>query len=82
MIDQQFINRISEQINAAIPADIKEACSNLDTNLKSVIQGALAKVDMVPREEFDMQCKVLARTRAKLEVLEKKIAELEQTLLK
>lgn len=78
MIDQKFINEISQQILDAIPNDIKATYQDLNNNIKAVIQGALAKIDMVPREEFDAQCHVLARTRAKLEVLERKVAELEQ----
>lgn len=81
MIDQQLFNNIGKQINAVIPDEVKAVCADLDKNIKSVVQGALAKVDMVPREEFDAQCKVLARTRSKLEQLEQKIAQLEQQLL-
>ena len=45
--------------------------------MKALLQGGLSKLDVVPRAEFDVQAKVLARTREKLEALEKKVAELE-----
>jgi BMFP domain-containing protein YqiC len=47
-----------------------------------VLQSTFAKLDLVTREEFDVQASVLARTRAKVEALEKQVAELEQKLLK
>ena len=72
-----------EQISAAIarvmPAGIpRESESNLRASLQSVFD----RLDLVTREELEVQEAVLARTRARLEDLEKKIAELEEKLLK
>lgn len=75
MFDQNVINDISDKINQFIPDDLKRACADIDKNIKTAVQGALAKVDMVTREEFDAQCAVLARTRQKLEALERQLAE-------
>ena len=52
---------------------------DLEENFKAVLQSALAKMDLVTRQEFDVQAGVLRRTREKLEALEAKIAELERT---
>lgn len=75
MFDQNVINDISDKINQYIPQDLKRACADIDKNIKTAVQGALAKVDMVTRDEFDAQCEVLARTRQKLETLERQLAE-------
>jgi BMFP domain-containing protein YqiC len=50
---------------------------DLEQNFKGVLSGGLAKLDLVTREEFDVQAAVLKRTRAKLAALEKRLAELE-----
>ena len=51
---------------------------DIEKNLHSVLQSALAKLDLVTREEFEVQSAVLARTRQKLEDLEKRVAALEE----
>jgi BMFP domain-containing protein YqiC len=48
-----------------------------ETQFKALLQGAFSKLDLVSREEFDTQMAVLARTRARLEALEARVAELE-----
>jgi len=50
---------------------------DMERNFKSLLQSALARMDLVTREEFDVQMAVLARTREKLEALEARLAELE-----
>jgi len=50
---------------------------DLEANLRAMLQQGFAKLDLLTREEFELQAEVLARTRAKLEVLEKRVAELE-----
>lgn len=52
--------------------------SELDTNLHALIQGALTKMELVSREEFDIQSALLARTQQQLKTLEEKIGLLEQ----
>jgi BMFP domain-containing protein YqiC len=51
---------------------------DLEKNLRAMLAGAFARLDLVTREEFDIQREVLTRTREKLEALEAKIAELEK----
>jgi BMFP domain-containing protein YqiC len=79
MIDNQTINRLSEQINALLPPGLQQAKSDFDARLKILLQQQLAKYEMVSREEFDIQARVLARTRARLEALEARLKELEQS---
>ena len=50
---------------------------DLENNLRAMLQQGFAKLDLLTREEFELQAEVLARTRAKLEALEKRVAELE-----
>jgi BMFP domain-containing protein YqiC len=68
------IDRRMREILAHSPA------ADLEKNLRALLASAFARLDLVTREEFDVQREVLARTRAKLEALEAKLAELEQRL--
>ena len=77
MIDNKTINQLSEQINALLPPGLQQAKADFDGRLKTLLQQQLANFEMVSREEFDIQAKVLARTREKLEQLEARLAELE-----
>ncbi len=54
--------------------------AEIEAQFKALLQGAFSKLDLVSREEFDSQMVVLARTRARLEALESKVAELEEQL--
>ena len=73
-----MVNRLFK----ALPAGMREFGQEADKNLRAALHSALKKMDLVTREEFDIQQGVLARTRAKLETLEKQVAELEAALLK
>ena len=71
------LRRLAETIADALPRDIAK---DVRENSKVVVQSALEKMDLVGREELDIQEKVLQRTRQKLEALESRVAELEQVL--
>ena len=71
---EEFCNRFNGLIAASPAADIEK-------NIRAALSGFFAKLDLVSREEFDSQMVVLARTRARLESLEAKVAELEARLL-
>ena len=73
MIDAKTLNDIAQQLSDIIPADLKHVKDDLDKNFRSVLQTAFEKMDLVTREEFDAQVRVLTRTREKLEALEKQI---------
>ena len=80
MIDNQSINRLSEKINELLPPGIQQVKTDFDARLKILLQQQLANFEMVSREEFDLQARVLERTRAKLETIEARLKELEKTL--
>jgi BMFP domain-containing protein YqiC len=80
MIDNQTINRLSEQINALLPPGLQQVKEDFDARLKTLLQQQLTHYEMVSREEFDIQARVLARTREKLEVIESRLQELEKSL--
>jgi BMFP domain-containing protein YqiC len=74
MINAQSLDELAKRIGRAIEAS---PVKDLEKNVKALLAGGLAKLDVVPRAEFDVQAKVLARTREKLDELERKVAELE-----
>jgi BMFP domain-containing protein YqiC len=77
MLDTKFIDDLARQISESIPSGIKEMQQDVEKNIHTLLRGAFARLDLVTREEFDTQTRVLARTREKLEQLEKTVAELE-----
>jgi len=77
MLNQKVIEEISGKINEALAAS---PAKDMEKNVRAVLSGVFARLDLVTREEFDVQREVLARTREKLELLEAKIAELEKWL--
>ncbi|ACJ21173.1 ubiquinone biosynthesis accessory factor UbiK [Coxiella burnetii] len=81
MFDPRHINDIVNRLLGSIPPGVKNLPKDLEKNFKSVLQQSFSKMDLVTREEFDAQVKVLERTRAKLEALEKKLSELENLQL-
>ena len=65
--------RIGKMIEASPAKDVEK-------NIKTMLQSGLARLDMVPRDEFDVQAQLLVRTREKLEALEERVADLEARL--
>ncbi len=70
------INQLAEKIESLLPPGLKQVKHDFDDKLRQLLQQQLSKMDFVSREEFDIQQKVLARTRSKLDELEKKLAAL------
>jgi BMFP domain-containing protein YqiC len=81
MLDNQTINRLSDKIGQLLPSGLQQAKSDFETQIKMLLQQQLAQLDFVSREEFDIQSRVLQRTRSKLEVLEQKLDQLEKNLV-
>jgi ubiquinone biosynthesis accessory factor UbiK len=77
MIDIRSLDELANRLSALLPADLQNAKEDLEKNVKTVLQTGLRKLDLVTREEFDVQRAVLLRTREKLEALEAKLAELD-----
>lgn len=80
MLDNQAINRLSDKINSLLPPGLQQVKTDFDAKLKTLLQQQLAEFEFVSREEFDIQSRVLQRTRARLEALEDKLNQLEKTL--
>lgn len=78
MIDSNKLNELSERLANAVPEEIKKTGHDIKQSFIKILQSGFSKLDFVTREEFDVQTKVLARTREKLTALEKKFAELEE----
>lgn len=75
--DPRLIDDLAQRLAGSVPESLAALRRDLEQNFKGVLAGGLAKLDLVTREEFDVQTAVLKRTRAKLTALEKRLAELE-----
>ena len=69
-----ILNEIQTKIGQVLQ---QSPAKDLEKNLKTMLSSGFGKLDLLTREEFDVQAQVLARTRAKLEALESRVAELE-----
>ena len=74
MLASKVLDDVSTRISEAIAAS---PARDVDKNVRALLTGALARLDLVTREEFDVQAQVLRRTREKLETLATRLAELE-----
>ncbi len=72
------LDDLAGRLAEAVPQNLKAIGEDLEHNFKSLLQSGLAKLDLVTRDEFDVQVAVLARTREKLEALEARLAELQE----
>lgn len=77
MMDRQEIDRITARLVSLVPPGLAQAQQDLRTNFHDVLTQGLRRLELVTREEFEVQSQVLARTRAKVDELEKRVAELE-----
>jgi len=75
-----FLDAIGSQASRLFNGETPLPRPEIEAQFKSIVQSALSKLDVVSRDEFDNQMVVLARTRARLEALEAKVAELEERL--
>ena len=71
-----ILKDLSKHISSLIPGDVKHMQKDLENNIHGLLQSSLAKMNLVTREEFDVQSAVLQRTREKLDALEKIIDDL------
>lgn len=78
--DPKVLDDLARKLADSVPPGLKDAQRDLEKNFRAVLHNAFAKLDLVTREEFDVQAKVLARTREKLESLSARLAELENHL--
>lgn len=80
MINAKKIEDIAKQVTDSIPAGLKDFANEMEDRTKVVLQRKLSQLDVVTREEFDVQTQVLIKTRTKLAELEAKVSALEAQL--
>ncbi|MEX0735737.1 MAG: accessory factor UbiK family protein [Steroidobacteraceae bacterium] len=76
--DPKSLDELARKLADAVPPGLAALKNDLEQNFKAVLQSGLAKLDLVTRQEFDIQAGVLRRSRERLEELEKRIAALEK----
>lgn len=72
------LDELARQLAQSLPENVRILGEDLERNFKSLLQSGFERMDLVTREEFDLQTAVLERTREKLEKLEARVAELER----
>ena len=77
---QRKTEEIAKLISSVIPEDLRQGREDLERNIKAALNAALARMNLVTREEFDIQSELLSRTRSLVAELEKKVQDLEQQL--
>ena len=80
MIDPRKFDDLARRIQASLPPGLDEVREDVTRNIRAVITAGIARMDLVEREEFDVQSAVLARTREKLEALELRVRGIEEQL--
>lgn len=77
MIDLNHIDELARRLSNLVPPGLRESREELQATFKTALQAGLSKLDLVTREEFEVQRAVLLRTREKLEALEQAVVALE-----
>ncbi len=75
-----FIDELSRRIAGILPPGARDLQHDMEKNVRAMLHSTFARLDLVTREDFDIQTRVLEHTRAKLIALEKQVAELEARL--
>lgn len=77
MIDLNHIDELARRLSSLVPPGLRESREELQATFKTALQAGLNKLDLVTREEFEVQRAVLLRTREKLDALEQAVVALE-----
>ncbi len=77
MIDKQNIDHIAQRLASLVPPGLSKAGEDIQANFRDVLTQGLRRLDLVTREEFEVQQHVLERTRELVEALEQRVKELE-----
>jgi BMFP domain-containing protein YqiC len=80
MFDPKALDDIANRLANAVPPGLNNLKEEMEKNFHAILQATLGKLDLVTREEFEVQKGVLAKTRSKLEALELQVAEIEKRL--
>jgi len=75
----ESLDKLARTLAESVPQGLRSVRDDLEKNFKSVLQSGIGKLDLVTREEFEVQQAVLARTRQKLEALESRLQEVESS---
>jgi BMFP domain-containing protein YqiC len=76
-MDRIRIDDLARKLLDGLPPGLRNLQADVEQNFRAVLRANLAKLDLVARDEFDAQTRVLARTRAQIEALEQRLAALE-----
>jgi BMFP domain-containing protein YqiC len=79
-MDSNNLDDLARRLADSVPESLRALGRDLESNFKSVLQAQLAKLDLVTRQEFDVQAAILERTQEKLTALEARLKELEAKL--
>ncbi len=77
-MDPRIIDDLARKLSDSVPQGLRSLEQDVRENFKGILKAGLTRLDLVTRDEFEVQAAVLRRTREKLEALEKQIAELEE----
>lgn len=72
------VDNLARKLAESVPEGLRAMREDLESNFRSILRASLSRLDLVTREEFEVQEAVLLRTREKLEALEAKLAALEK----
>lgn len=76
-MDRKFIEDLARRLTETVPPGVRALQADMERNFRALLESGLGRMNLVTREEFDVQSRVLERTREKLEALEKRLVELE-----
>ena len=82
MFDPKILDDIAERLSAVVPESVTAVQDNVKRQMKTVLTSIFNELDLVTREEFDVQKKVLERTRQKVDALEHQLQDLERSAKK
>ena len=79
-IDARGLDELARRLADSVPESVRAFGRDLEGNFKAVLQAQLSKLDLVSRQEFDVQASILERTQAKLTAMETRLKEIETKL--
>lgn len=76
MFDPKQFDDLAQKLFATLPLSLQNIENDIQQKFKEILQATFTRMDLITRDEFDVQCKVLARTREKLEQLQNQVDDL------
>ena len=80
-MDPKILDDFARTLSEAVPKGLRDLQHDMEKNMRAALEGSFDRLNLVTREQFEVQAGVLARTRAKVEALEQRVAALEAQLL-